>query len=297
MTITKREGELQRLRMVGAMRTDVGRVRSANEDTVIFVAPAEGSPEGELGCLALVADGMGGHAAGEVASAIAADVIRRVFYSTDVAPPKALKSAFEMANQVIFDRAALEPELHGMGTTCTVIAIRGDRLWLAHVGDTRAYLMRDGALTQLSDDQTLHAQLVRDGVMTAAEAERSPGGNIILQALGPRPTISPTIWAEGKPLRRGDSLVLCSDGLHDLVDDDDIERVVSGRDPQDACCELIERALAGGGYDNISVGVFRIVDSEPKATDNLAATKPILVVDADVDASDRTRQIVVPLKV
>ena len=297
MTITKREGEAQRLRMVGAMRTDVGCVRSANEDTVIFVAPAEGSPEGKLGYLALVADGMGGHAAGEVASAVAAEVIRRIFYSTDVAPPKVLKSAFETANQVIFDRAALEPDLHGMGTTCTAIAIRGDRLWLAHVGDTRAYLMRDGALTQLSDDQTLHAQLVRDGVMTAAEAEQSPGGNIILQALGPRPTISPTIWAEGKPLRRGDILVLCSDGLYDLVDDDDIARIISGRDPQDACYELIERALAGGGHDNVSVGVFRIVDSEPKAADNLAATKPILVVDADVDASARTRQITVPLKV
>ena len=157
------------------MRTDVGRVRSANEDTVVFVAPAEGSPEGKLGYLALVADGMGGHAAGEVASAVAAEVIRRIFYSTEAAPPSVLKSAFETANQMIFDRAALEPDLNGMGTTCTAIAIRGDRLWLAHVGDTRAYLMRDGALSQLSDDQTLHAQLIRDGVMTAAEAERSSG--------------------------------------------------------------------------------------------------------------------------
>ena len=85
-----------------------------------------------------------------------------------------------------------------MGTTCTAIAIRDDRLWLAHVGDTRAYLLRDGVLAQISDDQTLHAQLVRDGVMTAAEAANSPGGNIILQALGPRRAISPTIWTEGR---------------------------------------------------------------------------------------------------
>ena len=127
MTITKREGEVQRLRMVGAMRTDVGRVRSANEDTIVFVAPAEGSPEGKLGYLALVADGMGGHAAGEVASAVAAEVIRRIFYSAEAAPPSVLKSAFETANQMIFDHAALEPDLNGMGTTCTAIAIRGDR--------------------------------------------------------------------------------------------------------------------------------------------------------------------------
>jgi protein phosphatase len=116
-----------------------------------------------------------------------------------------------------------------------------------------------------------------------------------LQALGPRPTISPTIWIEGKPLRRGDILVLCSDGLYDLVDDDDIARLISQRDPQDACYELIERALDGGGHDNISVGVFRIIEIEPKSADNLAATKPILVVDTDVSAS--TRQITVPLKV
>jgi protein phosphatase len=297
MTITKRESDMQRLRIVGAMRTDVGRVRSANEDTVVFVAPAEGSAERKLGYLALVADGMGGHAAGEVASSLAAEVIRRIFYSADASPPQALNSAFAAANQVIFDHAALNSDFNGMGTTCTAIAIRDDRLWLAHVGDTRAYLLRDGALAQLSDDQTLHAQLVRDGVMTAEEAAKSPGGNIILQALGPRQAISPTIWAEGRPLRRGDIVVLCSDGLYDLVDDDDMARIISGRDPQEACRELIERALAGGGHDNISVGVFRIVDTEPRRTDNLAATKPILVAEADANASARTSQIIVPLKV
>jgi serine/threonine protein phosphatase PrpC len=297
MTITKRESDMQRLRIVGAMRTDVGRVRSANEDTVVFVAPAEGSAEGKLGYLALVADGMGGHAAGEVASSLAAEVIRRIFYSADASPPQALNSAFAAANQVIFDHAALNSDFNGMGTTCTAIAIRDDRLWLAHVGDTRAYLLRDGALAQLSDDQTLHAQLVRDGVMTAEEAAKSPGGNIILQALGPRQAISPTIWAEGRPLRRGDTVFLCSDGLYDLVDDDDIARIISGRDPLEACRELIERALAGGGHDNISVGVFRIVDTEPRRTDSLAATKPILVAEADANASARTSQIIVPLKV
>ena len=294
MTVTKHKSDTQRLRIVGAMRTDVGRVRSANEDTVVFVAPPEGSPEGKLGYLALVADGMGGHAAGEVASALAAEVIRRIFYSADVSPPKALKSAFEAANQVIFDHAALNPDLQGMGTTCTAIAIRDDRLWLAHVGDTRAYLMRDGALSQLSDDQTLHAQLIRDGVMTAAEAETSPGGNIILQALGARQSFSPTIWTDGRSLHRGDVIVLCSDGLYDLVDDRDMIGIISQRDPQEACRALIDSALAGGGHDNVSVGVFHIVDLERGGAADLAATKPILVVEADADASARTSQIIVP---
>jgi serine/threonine protein phosphatase PrpC len=200
---TKLESDVKQLHVAGAMRTDVGRVRSANEDTVVFVAPAEGSPAGKKGYLALVvADGMGGHAAGEVASALAADVIRRTFYAADVSTPQALKSAFEAASQEIIDYGALNSDSSGMGTTCTAIAIRDNRLWLAHVGDSRAYLLRDGVLEQLSDDQTLHAQLIRDGVMTPAAAERSPGGNVILQALGTQKEISPTIWAEGLPSRK-----------------------------------------------------------------------------------------------
>jgi serine/threonine protein phosphatase PrpC len=162
-----------------------------------------------------------------------------------------------------------------MGTTCTAIAIRDNRLWLAHVGDSRAYLLRDGVLEQLSDDQTLHAQLILDGVMTPAAAERSPGGNVILQALGTQKEISPTIWAEGLPLHRGDIVVLCSDGLYELVNNDDIVRIISGRDPQEFCHELIESALGAGGYDNISAGVFCIVETEPIKTNNQAATKSI----------------------
>jgi PPM family protein phosphatase len=294
---TKLESDLKRLRVAGAMATDVGKVRSVNEDTVVFVAPAEGSFAEKLGYLALVADGMGGHAAGEVASALAAEVIRRIFYAADASPPQALKSAFEAANQVIFDHAAANRDFGGMGTTCTAIAIRDNRLWLAHVGDSRAYLLRDGVLEQLSDDQTLHAQLVRDGTMTAAEAGRSPGGNVILQALGTRQEISPAIWAQGLPLRKGDIAVLCSDGLYELVNDDGIVRIISGRDPQDACHALIETALAAGGYDNISAGVFRIIETEPMRTSSQAATKSILAVESGTDTRPLLSHIIVPLKV
>jgi len=292
---TKLESDVKELHVAGAMRTDVGRVRSANEDTVVFVAPAEGSPAGKKGYLALVADGIGGHAAGEVASALAADVIRRTFYAADVSTPQALKAAFEAANQEIIDYGALNSDFSGMGTTCTAIAIRDNRLWLAHVGDSRAYLLRDGVLEQLSDDQTLHAQLIRDGVMTPAAAERSPGGNVILQALGTHQEISPTIWAEGLPLQRGDIVVLCSDGLYELVNNDDIVRIISGRDPQESCHELIESALGAGGYDNISAGVFCIVETEPIKTNNQAGTKS--TVETDTNASAPLSHIIVPLKV
>lgn len=297
MTITNASSGAPRPHIFGAMRSDVGRVRSANEDTVAFVAPAEGSPEGRRGYLALVADGMGGHAAGEVASGLAAEVIRRVFYAAETAPHEALKSAFVAANQLIFERGAASPDLNGMGTTCTAIVIRDNSLWLAHIGDTRAYLMRDGVLAQLSDDQTLHAQLVRDGVMTAAEAASSPGGNIILQALGARQAIAPTIWTEGQPLYSGDIVVLCSDGLYDLVDDAELARIVCRQDPQDACAELIERALKEGGYDNISIGVFRIVEAQGGRTGSQAATRSITVVAADEDAGGALGQTAISIKV
>jgi PPM family protein phosphatase len=276
-------------RVVGAMQTDVGRVRSSNEDSVAYVAPAPGSPEMRAGYLALVADGMGGHAAGEVASALAAEVVRRMFYSLDFEPPRALKAAFEAANRAIFEQSERDPECKGMGTTCTAVAIRDGKLWLAHVGDSRAYIVRGGEIVQLSDDQTLHAQLVREGVMTQEEAERSPGGNVILQAVGTRREVAPTIWPEGLPLEIGDAIVLCSDGLSNLVSEAELAAVVPDRSPQDSCRILVEAALAAGGHDNISVGVFRIV-APPRARADQAATQKISVF---ADGAPPTRVVVV----
>ncbi|MGD9656812.1 MAG: PP2C family serine/threonine-protein phosphatase [Methylocystis sp.] len=271
-------------RVVGAMRTDVGRVRSLNEDTVAFVAPAEEDPEAKRGLLALVADGMGGHAAGEVASALAAEVVRRVYFSLDKPPLEALRTAFEAANRAILDYAAKHPDCAGMGTTCTAIAVRDGCLWLAHVGDSRAYILRDGQLTQLSEDQTLHAQLVRDGVLTAEEAEKAPGGNVILQALGTREEISPELWSEGMPLRLGDRFILCSDGLSNLARDADIARIASRHPPREACAALIDAALAAGGHDNISVGVFVVERAAPNQSTGQAATQRINVADPPTGA-------------
>ncbi|MGJ0512731.1 PP2C family protein-serine/threonine phosphatase [Methylocystis sp.] len=242
------------LRIAGAIRTDVGCVRQLNEDSVAFIASA-GRDDRDYGALALVADGMGGNAAGEVASALALEVVRRVYYSLDKIPSEALRAAFDAANRAIFDYAAKHPDCAGMGTTCTALGVRDSLLWLAHVGDSRAYLMRDGRLTQLSDDQTLHAQLVRDGVMSPEDAGKGAGSNVILQALGTRLDVEPTIW-EGLPLRQGDIVVLCSDGLTNLVSDARIAEAVSKNPPPVACRLLIDAARRGGGHDNISVGVF-----------------------------------------
>src|SRR5271168_537115 len=154
---------LPAMQIIGAMRTDPGLVRELNEDTVVWATPQDKAVADSRGSLALVADGMGGHAAGEVASALAADVVRRLYYDLDGSIPQVLANAFAAANRAIIEYAQEHPECRGMGTTCTVLAFRDSQAWLAHIGDSRAYLLRDRHLVQLSEDQTLVAKLVSEG--------------------------------------------------------------------------------------------------------------------------------------
>ena len=249
----------RRLRADGAMRSDVGAVRQLNEDSVVYVAPRNGDPAAVRGSLMLVADGMGGHAAGEVASDLAAKTIRRVYYEFAGEVPELLASAFLAANRAILDWAEQNPECKGMGTTCTAVALRDGQAWLGHIGDSRAYLLRNGILTQLSDDQTLVAQMVREGKLSPEDAHNSPVSNVILQALGSSADIAPDIWSEPLALAAGDILVLCTDGLTGVVPDATIADQVERLPPDEACEGLIDLALAAGGPDNVSVGVFRIV--------------------------------------
>jgi PPM family protein phosphatase len=251
----------QALRPDGAMRTDPGTVRPVNEDSVSFVVPLSDDPAAAQGSLLLVADGMGGHAAGEVASALAAQAVRRVYYECAGSVPRVLGAAFEAAHRAIHDWVEQNPDCKGMGTTCTVIAVRDGQAWLAHIGDSRAYLLRNGILTQLSDDQTLVAQLVREGKLSPEEAHNSPVSNVILQALGTQSAIAPTIWSDPLNLAQQDTIVLCTDGLTGVVPDDVIERLVGRLPPIEACEALIEAAVAAGAPDNVSVGVFRMVNA------------------------------------
>jgi PPM family protein phosphatase len=253
------------LRPEGAMRTDTGAVRTHNEDFVAYVAPQQGDPAAARGSLMLVADGMGGHAAGEVASEIAVTTVRRVFYELPGSVPQVLASAFMAANRAILDWSKSNPECKGMGTTCTAIAIHDDNAWLAHVGDSRAYHWRDGVMTQLSDDQTLVAQMVREGQITAEEAHNSPMSNVILQALGSGPEIAPVVWADPIQLAAGDILVLCTDGLTGVVSDATIAQEVERLPPDEACEALIRAALAAGAPDNVSVGVFQMTSVAKRA--------------------------------
>ena len=219
---------------------------------------------GERGSLFMVADGMGGAAAGEIASAMATDVVIRELETRwrqssgkDAETfARALKAAAEAANARIHRYAAEHPENRGMGTTATIAGFLDDTLYLAQVGDSRAYLIRDGVARQLTKDQSLMQKLVEAGEMTEEEAEVSERRNIILQALGPEPMVKVDLTLQR--VSQADVLVLCSDGLSGQIRSDDIARIVSeSKDLQVACKRMIDLANENGGPDNITVVAVR----------------------------------------
>jgi PPM family protein phosphatase len=248
------------LSLDGAMLSDVGGIRSHNEDSVVFVDTTGQGNSARHDCLAMVADGMGGHAAGEVASGLALDVIRQRFFDLEGPVPKILASAFSAANMAILRFGSDNPQCAGMGTTCTAVVVRDNQAWIGHVGDSRAYLLRGSTITQLSHDQTLVAKLVEDGALTPQEAKTSNYSNVILQALGTTEELQPEISKQGTPVLCGDVIVLCTDGLHGLVADSTIADIATRLSPMEACEALVQSALEAGGHDNISIGVFRLFD-------------------------------------
>jgi len=251
-------------------KTDLGRTREHNEDTFLVADLSTGNaslhPEvrrhevGARGSLFMVADGMGGAAAGELASAMAADLIYRHMATVWAADEDAsadrfayrMKEAVELANQQIYGYAREHPEVRGMGTTVTAAGVNGDELYLAQIGDSRAYLVRNGAAIQLTKDQSLMQRLVDAGELTEQEAEQSERRNIILQALGPDPRVKVDLTRQ--TLRRGDTLIICSDGLSGLVRREELPAMVA-RNPElaDLCSALIDLANERGGPDNITV--------------------------------------------
>ena len=255
-------------------RTDVGKMREHNEDAFVVADLTRGNatlqPEvrshtvGDRGTLFMVADGMGGAAAGEIASAMAIEAVLREVTDalagadrpTEDAFATAIKRATAAANAEIHTFALEHPEFRGMGTTATVAGVLGDTVYLAQVGDSRAYLVRGGIAAQITKDQSLMQKLVEAGELTQEEAEQSERRNIILQALGPEPNIKVDLTSQ--QLRRNDMLVLCSDGLSGQVRTEDIARIVTDEsDLMTACKRLIDLANDAGGPDNITVIVAR----------------------------------------
>jgi len=255
-------------------KTDLGRTRDHNEDRFLVAdlsrREASLQPQvrqhdlGERGTLLVVADGMGGAAAGELASQMATDTIYQHLSRTWSAEEKLtpqrfayrLKEAVEVANASIHAHAKAHPEVRGMGTTTTAAGVLADHLYLTQVGDSRAYLIRRGQAHQLTKDQSLMQRLVEAGELTEEEAAHSERRNIILQALGPDAKVKVDLTHQ--EVRRGDILVLCSDGLSGQIKKEEIAQIVSeARDLGAACDRLIALANERGGPDNITVVIAR----------------------------------------
>lgn len=227
---------------VGA-HTDVGRVREGNEDSYLADAP-----------LFVVADGMGGHLAGDVASATAVEVIKERTGELRADDPETLATTLKEANRAIWTKADEDPNVRGMGTTCTLALVDGERVQLAHVGDSRAYLFHDNQLRQVTEDHTLVGRMVREGRLSAEDAERHPQRSIITRALGVDEDVDVDLMTF--ELNDGDRLLICSDGLSSMLSHDQIAGVLAETsDAQSAAEHLVELANEAGGEDNITVVV------------------------------------------
>lgn len=244
--------------VVAGMATDVGCRRTLNEDTVHYVHPTDADQLRHKGVLMIVADGMGGHEAGEVASRMAVDVVSRDYYASTREAPAALQDAFRAANQTIHEASHRDGTLRGMGTTCTALVLRERTAVLAHVGDSRLYLIRQGDIYTMSPDHSFVGELVRRGMLTREQARRHNDKHLVLRVLGTQPDVDVASWPKPFHVHPGDHFLLCSDGLHDLVEDEEILQAVSSNAPDAACDALVRLARQRGGYDNVSVGVLRI---------------------------------------
>jgi len=223
-----------------------GRIRPNNEDSVTPTASGHG--EGPL--VVAVADGMGGHAAGDVASRLAIEGA----LSIDGSPAERV----EAANQAVLDGVGSDPARSGMGTTMTLVEIDGNRATVAHVGDSRAYLIRDRSIRQITDDHTVVNEYVKAGTLTAEEAAVHPQRSMLTRALGLM--TRPEIDVIDLDLEPGDRILLCSDGLTSMIDDDSIAGVLNTEtDPEAATWRLIDEANAAGGNDNITVALVDVI--------------------------------------
>jgi protein phosphatase len=243
------------------MLSDKGCLRPDNEDRASYAYPPPHSPAARRGLLALVADGMGGHAAGEVASAMAVRLIDRVYYRSGNEPHQALQHAFYEANRQIYRSARRHACYQGMGTTCTSLVLRGDAAYCAHVGDSRLYLVRGDAIYLMTEDHSMVMHMLRQGLITQDQARHHADKNIILRALGTRPQVAVSTWGQPFPIKANDQFILCTDGLSDLLPDEDIKAIALEAEPATACEKLIALAKTRGGHDNITVGVLRLTEA------------------------------------
>jgi protein phosphatase len=245
--------------------TDTGLVRPQNEDYYCYAEPEDQEVFRVKGRLAVVADGMGGHIGGQVASGLAVDTVRQTYFSEDAGNPHdALVEAFRCAHLSIHQYAREHPELKSMGTTCTAAAIVDFNLYYGHIGDSRLYLVHNGAISQVTRDHSMVNRLVEEGKLTHEEAAVHPDRNVLTAALGMQTKPSADFSEAPLELWPGDTILICSDGLHGLVTDQEMCFLVNTISPREACVNLVEMAKQRGGHDNITVQILKLNGVAPK---------------------------------
>ncbi len=242
-----------------AARTDMGRVRENNEDKFDFFEPDELPVLAVKGSFFAVADGMGGHESGQVASELGLKTVLTQYYADpDEDVEKSLAAALVAANSYVYETAQVIPGRSGMGTTCTAAVFRENELFVGHVGDSRAYLIRNGSMKQVTEDHSWVAEQVKRGAMTEQEASMSPFRNVITRSLGAAPDVEPDVYR--RELEIGDVLLLCSDGLTGYVDDQTILETAGSFGPSLAALKLVQKANENGGGDNVTVVIVAVRD-------------------------------------
>lgn len=270
----------RRLVVQAVMKTDVGLVRSENQDFGTYTSPGEEAQSKPGGRLMIVADGMGGHRGGATASRLATETVKAQYLGSDTDDiANALRESLVRANARIFAESQSNIDLRGMGTTTSVLVVRGDDAWVGHVGDSRIYLVRGDEITQLTDDHSLVATMVREGLLTSEEAENHPRRNVLQRSLGVAEDVEADVKGPMK-IQVGDVFVLCSDGLHGVVKKDEIKEVARMPIAQ-AAAEFVRRTLDRGAPDNVTVIVAKVV----REGEEEAAGEDTLV--GNVDESQR----------
>jgi protein phosphatase len=240
--------------------TDQGLRRAQNEDRHAFWFAEDAG----RGVLLVVADGMGGARGGEVASQLAVDtVIGNYREANGDGVLDDLAKSVEAANRAVYEQSISVPGLHGMGTTCTALVVRDHEAFVAHVGDSRAYVLHDGSLRQLTQDHSLVAQLIQSRQLTPEQAKSDPRRNLVTRSIGVGSTVAVDAGRVAGKLNHGDTLLLCTDGLHGLVTDLELANIASGPDLERACRDLIALANQRGGPDNITVILARLESDQP----------------------------------
>ena len=257
------------------MKTDVGLVRSENQDYGTYTSPEEESHSKPGGRLMIVADGMGGHRGGATASRLATETVKSQYLGSDTNDvAAALQQSLTHANARVFSESQANADLRGMGTTTSALVVRDKNAWFGHVGDSRIYRVRNGEIRQLTDDHSLVATMVREGLLTSEEAENHPRRNVLQRSLGVAEQVEADVRGPLE-VQEGDVFILCSDGLHGLVKEDEMNEVAKLPIAQ-AASEFVRRALDRGAPDNVTVIVAKVVPegSEKSAGEDTLVERP-----------------------